>query len=264
MAIIFRTDGAWGSGKGSNLTPTEVDENFYDHETRIDAIEASPPEAVSIASLDVTTNQLTVTMTDSSTFGPFTLPTAAWNPMGAWAAETLYTAFDILTNDGAIYLVNLNHTSELTFDEEEDQGDGFLYTLLLSRPSQPYDVDLHHDSMIPSDGTVIAQHVSGRDWTLPGDFSGSVAYLRIAASVDIVSFAVYKNAEQIGTIDFVLGEGLISGDDGQLGVFSQMSPTEDVVFARTDRLVIRAPSMSPADATAEDLSVTFIGSAVVD
>lgn len=41
MAVTFRTAGAWGAGKGSNLVAAEVDGNFWDHEERIVDVEAA-------------------------------------------------------------------------------------------------------------------------------------------------------------------------------------------------------------------------------
>jgi len=80
MPIIYRTTGAWGPGKGSNLTPSEVDENFYDHELRIADIEASPPEPNQIANIIQTGDTITIVMEDASTFGPFTLPRSMQRP----------------------------------------------------------------------------------------------------------------------------------------------------------------------------------------
>lgn len=74
MAIIYRTAGAWGAGKGSNLTPAEVDGNFYDHEGRIAAIESNPPSPNEILSITKVGTSLLVTMDDLTTWGPFEMP----------------------------------------------------------------------------------------------------------------------------------------------------------------------------------------------
>lgn len=121
MTTTFRTAGAWGAGKGADLTPAEVDNNFYDKETRITAIEAAGV-AVGISSITVSGDQMTVTMTDASTEGPFTLPIAEWNCVGAWQPSTLYQRLSVVTAMGNAYLVLETHTSALNFDPDATAG----------------------------------------------------------------------------------------------------------------------------------------------
>src|SRR3954447_5922153 len=104
-SIIYRTTGSWGAGKAANLTPAEVDGNFYDLEQRLDGLESNPPQAVSIASLDVIGGQLIVTLTDLTTHGPFPLPVASMRWAGEWQPATVYFKNDFLTHDGNLYLV---------------------------------------------------------------------------------------------------------------------------------------------------------------
>jgi hypothetical protein len=75
VAIIYRTAGAWGAGNGANLTPAQVDGNFWDLHGRVDTLERTPPTPNNIANITATGSQMTITMDDASTFGPFTLPT---------------------------------------------------------------------------------------------------------------------------------------------------------------------------------------------
>lgn len=121
MTTTYRTAGAWGAGKGSDLTPTEVDTNFYDKETRITDIEAAGV-AVGISSITVSGNQMTVHMTDASTQGPFTLPAVEWNCVGAWQPSTLYPINSVVTAMGNAYLVLETHTSDTTFDPDATNG----------------------------------------------------------------------------------------------------------------------------------------------
>lgn len=123
MAVIYRTAGAWGAGKGSNLTPAEVDGNFYDHEGRIDALESSPPTPNEIASIVVEDGQLTITMDDDTAYGPFTLPVASFNWRGDWYASQTYSLNDVVYVAGyGVYLVMIGHTSPVAFDEEHTVG----------------------------------------------------------------------------------------------------------------------------------------------
>ncbi|NEI52725.1 hypothetical protein GR217_34465 [Rhizobium leguminosarum] len=80
MTTIYRTSGAWGAGKGSNLTAAEVDENFYGHEQRIGDLETSPTEPNQIANIIQTGDTITIVMEDATTFGPFTLPRSLQRP----------------------------------------------------------------------------------------------------------------------------------------------------------------------------------------
>ncbi|MBB2698972.1 UNVERIFIED_ORG: hypothetical protein GGI66_003649 [Rhizobium esperanzae] len=78
--ITYRTSGAWGAGKGSNLTPAEVDENFNDLDGRVSELEGNPPTANQIADITQVGDQITIVMDDASTFGPFTLPRSLSRP----------------------------------------------------------------------------------------------------------------------------------------------------------------------------------------
>ena len=61
MGIVYRTDdnARWGAGKGSNLTPAEVDLNFWEVIERLVALETDPPTAISIDDVSVAGNQMT-------------------------------------------------------------------------------------------------------------------------------------------------------------------------------------------------------------
>lgn len=123
MTSSFRTAGAWGAGLGRPLTWVEQDNNTYDKETRITALEASGL-TVSIDFIEVINgNQMLIHMTDSSVQGPFILPGAElWNPQGYWLPSHLYAAGDTVQYAGALYLVLVDHTSSLTFDPDEMEG----------------------------------------------------------------------------------------------------------------------------------------------
>ena len=68
------------SVKGSNLTAAEVDGNFTDLDTRVDALEASSPEPNNISNILVSGTQMTIVLDDATEFGPFTLPQANFRP----------------------------------------------------------------------------------------------------------------------------------------------------------------------------------------
>ncbi len=118
MTSSFRTAGAWGAGLGRPLTWVEQDNNTYDKETRITAIETAGV-AVGIDYIEVIGDQMTIHMTDASLQGPFTLPSAdAWNPQGYWLPAHVYQALDTVQYAGGLYLVLVDHTSDSTFDPD--------------------------------------------------------------------------------------------------------------------------------------------------
>ncbi len=141
MTSSFRTAGAWGGGLGRPLTWVEQDNNTYDKETRITAIEAAGV-AVGIDYIEVIGDQMTIHMTDSSLQGPFTLMSAdAWNPQGYWLPSHVYQALDTVQNGGALYLVLVDHTSDVSFDPEAMEGTVPRYHLIANfAPAQGYDI----------------------------------------------------------------------------------------------------------------------------
>lgn len=77
---LYRTAGAWGAGLGANLTAAQVDENFWGHEERLDAIETSAPLPNEISNIIVSGTQMTIILEDATEFGPYTLPQAPFRP----------------------------------------------------------------------------------------------------------------------------------------------------------------------------------------
>lgn len=137
MTTFRTTDlGRWGVGKGANLTPTEVDRNFWD---LLEAIGALPelPDLVDISNITVSGSQLTVHLSDGSTRGPFELPIAEFAYQGAFADATAYERLDLFTvtvddeDIDGLYLVLVDHTSELPFDPDRDISGDPAYERIL-------------------------------------------------------------------------------------------------------------------------------------
>lgn len=116
MSIVYRTTGAWGVGKGSNLVPAEVDQNFYDLLARIVAIEEDASTVATIDHFVIDEDKLYVHMDDYRVLGPYTLPTAQWTWRGLWQPTTVYSKFDVIYYGSTVYIVDYPHTSALTFD----------------------------------------------------------------------------------------------------------------------------------------------------
>jgi hypothetical protein len=126
--LTFRTNGAWGSGKGSNLTATEVDENFWELYQRIVALESNPPDPNSVTNITVTGTTIRIFLTDGTVFGPFQLPTANFVWIGEWSAATAYNAFDVIyVDEVGAFLVLQDHTSAAEFDPAESNTAGDIY-----------------------------------------------------------------------------------------------------------------------------------------
>lgn len=116
MTITYRTTGAWGAGKGANLTAAEVDGNFHDLNTRVTAVESNPAAPVEISNITSSGSALTVTMDNGDTYGPLVLPVAAFVFRGWWEASTVYNKNDIVVDNYIVYYVSTQHTSAATFD----------------------------------------------------------------------------------------------------------------------------------------------------
>jgi len=133
MAYTFRTSGPWGPGIGMDLTPTQVDQNFYQ---AIQDIQAKAAQGVGISNFVVTGNQMTVVLTDHTLLGPYTLPMAQISFRGEWVPNTDYYAGNVITHAGSTYMVEVNHTSAATFDPGANDGAGNdFYGLLLQNPA---------------------------------------------------------------------------------------------------------------------------------
>lgn len=268
MAMTFRDAGAWGAGKGGNLDASEVDENFWELMLRLDELEANPPAAVSVDSIEVNANQMTIHLTDGSSQGPFTLPTSQWHWTGAWRTNTVYFINDLFSYGGAIYQVLVNHTSDASaFDPNALSGSGYVYNLLLDTPTQSYDLSMFFNYAIPVDGILLLQHVVVRDIVVPGDFNASQAFMRVAPTTSILTFEIrkvdqaFETETLVGTVTFDPADTPNQTfDGGQFGVFAGLgSPTVDVALTATDRLNVYAPLNSPdvPDDTAIGIAITI-------
>jgi hypothetical protein len=133
MAIIYRTAGAWGAGNGANLTPAQVDGNFWDLHGRVDTLETTPPAPNNIANISASGSQMTITMDDASTF-TVTMPTARLTWTGDWADATAYGVNNVFADPdtGNIYIVIKGHTSAATFDPDATSGGDPVYELMIS------------------------------------------------------------------------------------------------------------------------------------
>jgi hypothetical protein len=119
MDLTFRTLGAWGSGKGANLTPGEVDNNFWELAQAIVDLAANPALPVGIANITVSGTSMTITLTDGTVMGPFTLPVLTFRWRGEWQPFTTYAELDVFTvTHVGIYMVQVEHTTGAAFEPD--------------------------------------------------------------------------------------------------------------------------------------------------
>jgi hypothetical protein len=117
--ITYRLTGPWGPGKGSNLQPSEVDNNFWAIAQAIVDLETNPAVPVGIESITMSGSLMTIYLTDGSTMGPFPIPVLTFSWRGEWQPTTSYAELDVFSKaDTGIFLVLLAHTSGSTFDPD--------------------------------------------------------------------------------------------------------------------------------------------------
>jgi hypothetical protein len=252
LGLVFRTlDAArWGAGKGARLVAGEVDDNFWTVDQAIKALTENPTQPKQIQSITVAGNQMTITLSDGVTqFGPFTLPTAAFNVTGPYQGSHVYARFDLFTANEGMYLVLQPHTSLSVFNPADGNVNGPYYYLIFPFPTN-YDVGFFFPGNpgfgIADGAAMFTLRTSARTpFYLPASLTGSTAGLLTASDNDL-SFPIYQDATQIGTIDFASG--------ATAGTFDF---PDAVQFTSPNALRVLQPTT--LDAAAFDLSVLFAG-----
>lgn len=254
MALIYRTTGAWGAGKGSPLTSVEGDANIYQLLQRIVALEDNPPAAVSISSITQSDDTILVHMSDGSTFGPFTLPTASFNDRGDWEQDKQYYKNDIVHVPAVgVFKLNYDFLTDPTDPFDPDQTDGLGHRVYLKIMKEEtlayiYDIGFYYPSRpgqgIDTGGNIFS-HIVTEAMYLPISLTGSYAKLATAPAAALV-FPLLKNATSIGSVNFALG-----------ATTATFTFAADVSFAAGD--VLRVGRPTAIDTAAQELSLTFNG-----
>lgn len=251
MATIYRTTdlAKWGAGKGSNLTPAEVDNNFYEIRSDVQDLKDNPPTAAGISNIEVIGTQMKIFLSNGDSYGPYTLPYLMFKSRGDWAPATLYNILDlVVVPQQGLFLVNINHESDATFDPNKVVDTTPAYTLVFPETAYIYDISFFYPGKpglgIDSSG-YMAAHSPARPILFQQDLTGSVANLRIAPAAAL-SFPICKNGVEVGSVDFALGE-----------VAGTFTFDNDVTFAAGDVISLSVPTAG-LDANARDLNVTFI------
>lgn len=274
QSLIFRTDDdtRWGGGLGSNLSAVQIDLNFWTLFSALQALEDHQETSAGIDYMVLTGDQLFVHLTDHRVLGPLIIPTAQWNPRGAWHPVTGYASFDTLSHNGSLYLVLTAHTSGATFSPLATDGLGHdLYSLLLEQPANvlPDGGTLHQRLVKSSDSPfksewlsdliriatytegqpfpseVVAQYPVADFMTLPVGLTGSVVFQGTASASD-VSWTILKNGAAIGSIDFT----------GPSPASIIVTFSSDVDFVPGDIIAVIAPAVPDIDQA--NVSITLV------
>ena len=246
--IVYRTAGAWGAGLGRDLLAAEVDGNFHDLDGRVQALEGNPPLPAEIDTIDVTGNQMTITMSNQTVFGPYTLPQAAFNFTGEFQPNHDYKRYDFLVANSGLYMVLHDFTSGAGFAFGAD-AQGPWYQYVLPFPTN-YDIGFFFPGPpgygIADGAALFTLRTSSRTpFYLPADLNGSTAGLLAAPAADL-ALPIYKNVTQIGVLDFAAGS--------TVGTFDFPDAQQ---FTSPNALRVLRPAA--LDASAFDLSVLFAG-----
>lgn len=262
LSLLYRTAGAWGAGKGANLTAAEVDNNFWDLEQAVENIAANPPTVDNIDEITISGQDLTFHFDSARTIGPITVPLGRIVWRGDWAASTaflpaeLFEAVDPTTLVKGLYFVNRAFTSGLAFDPDLGTGIGgalpyasFVLTVpdkvriawfWPTKPGQGLPILESSGDFAP-----MFSFLTVDSFYLPAGLTGSRAKLRSFPQF-ATSYNLRKNGDIIGSVNFA------GGSHTPTFTFS-----DTVQFDDGDILDCEGPD--GVDDFAESLSLTIVG-----
>lgn len=231
MSLAYRTPGAWGAGKGANLIPAEVDENFFELYGRVVTLEDNPIQPVSVSSYTQSGNTYTVHYTDGSSDGPFLLPVARFVWKDEWQPSTSYNPFDLfyVLSDG-LYTVIQDYESGTDFDPTVANSDGPLISKMLGLiPEGKITVSLwidNHDVTADDVGGYLRMDSgAAKAFTLPANTD---------TPIDVGSIVTFR-AKGVGAVSVVGGAGVtINVPEDMLAVLRTRGSTATVIKVDTD------------------------------
>lgn len=230
--LVYRTTTGDFTGKSPSapLTWNEQDYNLFKIKTDIlDLVSQMLAVGAGIASItQPTPSTLLITLTDATTFGPFTLPTSPMNGRGLWTTSTPYAVNDLVYDGTALYVVQVAHTSGTSFDPSATDGLGhnlyglvFDFALSASTLRQTTTETITNTTLTLSSSSpgklYLCTNTAGCDVTIPNDSSYSapvdteISFRQSA--VGPVSFTaaggVTYNAGVTGVEDFTFDLGSV-------------------------------------------------------
>lgn len=231
-SLTYRTvdNTRWGGGLGSDLAAVQIDLNFWNLFSAVQALEdhADVGAGIDFINQPASGNLFFIHLTDHRVLGPFVIPTANWNPRGQWQSATAYSAYDVVYEDGSLYLITIPHTSGATFSPFATDGLGHnLYNLLLQQPADelptggtvgqrlakatgsPFATKWESDFIRmfafvggqPFPNELLLQYTVVDHMTLPSGLVGS-AFFQNTPTSTTVTYTINKNGAAIGSVTF--------------------------------------------------------------
>jgi hypothetical protein len=144
--ITFRTNDPtrWGTGNGMDLTPTQIDINFWVLYTAIIALQDHQDASAAISTFTVSGDTFYVHLTNHVVLGPYNLPVASFNWRGEFQANATYNVNDIFSatdQNGASALFLVIYpvpNAGSTFFQYSNDGNGHNYyaEIIAAPPSE--------------------------------------------------------------------------------------------------------------------------------
>lgn len=176
--IVFRDDIGTYSGKGSPLTKGEVDTNFHELLLAIIALQAVSGNFID--EVTYTSATFTVHLTGGGSV-TIPLPTALFNPRGAWTNNETYFVNDVVSVDTlGTFVANQEHTAPASpevFDPSAETTDGLLWTQIGGAFTRAFPVHTREDE------TFTPEIADGNTYNVITSETGCV--VEIAANADI-------------------------------------------------------------------------------
>jgi hypothetical protein len=256
MAIVYVTNGAWGSGTGAPIAAAEVDGNFYDVDQRIVTLNSDLAAGKRIDTVTYTSTSMTFHFTDGTT-QVVPLPVATLEYVGPWTNSTPYQRNQMITANNGIYQVLQDHTSPpppAPFDPNATDGttaQNPLYQLFMPLHDINYDAAIFVPGSIQrTAGELLAQFVANRPMSLAAGTAGAYAHLDVAEAstgATNIILSIEKNGTQIGTITI-----LAHVQDGTFNI-----PTA-TTFVAGDRYGLRVTQSDNAEPSGLSVTLPFI------
>lgn len=252
--IIYRTTGPWGAGKGADLTPPEVDANFYDLDQRIAAAIENAPQPVSVDHVEMIGSTFTVHLTNGQVDGPFEIPFATLTSRGQWGPGVEYNRLDYVFQGGIGYIVMASHQSPPSFDPTFEVDGLPAYAVAIPAADQVNDLGFFNRGLVGGGAALLFRWVASRAIHFTTTQHDSVASVGTA-------FADAVDPSARCTMFFIPKDGGASVQFGeitfeQLATVGAVNFTADQGFNVGDVLEVRAPSVQ--DSVAADLAVTLV------
>ncbi len=221
-------------------------------------MEDNPPQAASISNIQVIGSQLLITLSDATTFGPYTLPIAHFAFRGEYTPEVPYFELDLITVEGmGLYMLTMDYTPPAAhpFDPLETDGSGNnIYVQVFGEQALIYDFGFYYPGLVGGglvpDDDVMFRHLAGHAFTVPIGLVGSQFDLVEApADGDLVLTIKKNNTTTLGTITFADGFMLAT-----------VSFVAAVTFEIGDTFDVMCPAL---DSAAKGLAITIVAERIL-